>query len=99
MSCHALPISRCPTTGSSNTGGGWCRRREVECWRSGSGREACEALGWKLCRPYLLKVCDAAKITLRKEKEETGEVRYFGRRRAVRAKAQPKVQEAADGQK
>ena len=74
-------------------------RREVECWRSGSGREACEALGWKLCRPYLLKVCDAAKITLRKEKEETGEVRYFGRRRAVRAKAQPKVQEAADGQK
>src|SRR5262249_36967438 len=38
MSCHALPISRCPPAGSSNTGGEWCRRPAVECWRLGSGR-------------------------------------------------------------
>jgi len=31
--------------------------------------EACEELGWKQCRPYLIKVCDAAKIILRKQRK------------------------------
>src|SRR5262245_48875891 len=37
MSCHASPISPCPTAGSSNTGGGSYRRPAVVSWKSGSG--------------------------------------------------------------
>jgi len=40
--------------------------------------EACEIVGWKQCRPYLLKVCAAAKVKLRKERQDDGQVRYFG---------------------
>jgi hypothetical protein len=40
--------------------------------------ELCKLVGWKQCRPYLLKVTAAAKIKLRKQKEEGGQVRYFG---------------------
>jgi hypothetical protein len=43
--------------------------------------EACKAVGWKQCRPYLLKSCAAAGIRLRKERQENGEVRYFGSKR------------------
>jgi hypothetical protein len=42
--------------------------------------EACKALGWKQCRPYLLKVAKQAGIRLRKEREADGQVRFFGRR-------------------
>src|SRR4051812_16144200 len=40
-------------------------------------REARTALKWKSCLPYLLKVADARRIKLRKERVADGQVRYY----------------------
>ena len=40
--------------------------------------ELCQVVGWKQCRPFLLKSAAQAKVKLRKERTEDGQVRYFG---------------------
>jgi hypothetical protein len=52
---------------------------DLVCRKSGvTHAEACEALGWKQCLPFLIKSAKQARVTLRKEREEGGRVRYFG---------------------
>jgi hypothetical protein len=40
--------------------------------------ELCQVIGWKQCRPFLLKSAAQAKVKLRKERTDDGQVRYFG---------------------
>ena len=42
--------------------------------------ELCQLVGWKQCLPFLIKSAKQARVTLRKEREEGGRVRYFGTR-------------------
>jgi hypothetical protein len=44
-------------------------------------REAKTALRWKSCLPYLIKIAEARRIKIRKERLENGEVRYYGEAR------------------
>jgi hypothetical protein len=47
-------------------------------------KELCQIVGWKACLPFLLKSCQQAKVRLRKEKEQGGQIRYYGTKKAAR---------------
>src|SRR5262245_53696394 len=52
---------------------------DAVCRKSGATHaELCAVVGWKQCRPFLLKSAAQARVKLRKQREADGQVRYFG---------------------